>query len=251
MAVKVPPLAVVGFLASMAALAIWLIVSERRFRAARVERFTRDAVQRGWRFSTSYTRGERERIDRWEGVGLSGGWTAESIEIRLRHSRDPRVLRWWNAAPGAPAPSGPVLALLDTAGEAMPDVSKMEGRLAEFAQAAAGKLFARAFERHFGAALPLDGRELHRVDDIGAVADGFVVFSDQPAEVARRLTAALFASSRQVCEIGAWAEIGVKRPWVAVCGDRIAVAGVSERQAEIAQVAALVDAGSSLARVRG
>ncbi len=248
---KVPVPVMIGGFAVAVALVIWLIVAERRFRAARLERFTRDAVQRGWRFSTSYTRGERERIDRWEGVGLSGGWTAEAVEIRRRHSRDPRVLRWWNAAPGAPAPSGPVVVLLDTDGEAMPDASKIEGRLAEFAQATVRRLFAKAFERHFGSALFLEGRELQRVDGLGPLTDGFVVLSDQPAEAARRLTPAFCASIRQVCEVAAWADRGVKRPWVGLCGDRIAIAGVAQRSPEIPQVVAVVDAGSALARARG
>jgi hypothetical protein len=245
---KVPAQVMVGVLALVLALVVWLMVSERRFRAARLERFTRDAVQRGWRFSTNYTRGERQRIDRWEGVGLAGGWTAEAVEIRLRHNRDPRILRWWNAAPGAPAPAGPLVVLLDTDGERMPDVSKIEGRLAAFAQTAARKLFATAFERHFGGALSLDGRHLERVDGLGSLTDGFVVLSDHSAEAARRLTPALLAAITQACESPAWADIGVKRPWVALCGDRIALAGVAQRPADTAHVVAVVDAGSALAR---
>ncbi len=248
---KLPASVVLGILAAILALFVWLTVSERRFRAARLARFTRDAVQRGWRFETSYTRGERQRIHRWEGIGLSGAWTAEAVEIRLRHSRDPRVLRWWNAAAGAPAPSGPVVVLLDTDGAAMPDVSTIEGPLAAFAQATARTLLARAFERHFGGALPLGGRELQRVDGLGPLTDGFVVLSDQPAEGARRLTPALCASIRQACELAAWGEIGAKRPWVALCGDRIAIAGVAQRPADIAHVVAVGDAGSTLVRARG
>jgi hypothetical protein len=246
----VPVLAVLGAVAVVGALIAGLLLFEHKRLAARYADVTRDAVQRGWRFSTSYVRGERGRIDRWEGVGLSGGWTAESIAWHRRRDRDPRVLRWWNAAPGAPAPSGPIVVLLDTDGAAMPDVSTIQGRLGEFAQAAARTLFTRAFERHFGSALSLDGRELQRVEGLDTIADGFVVLSDRPIEAAPRLTPALFAAIRQACDVRAWTDVGVKRPWVGLCGDRIVLSGAAQRPPEIAQIVAVVEAGSALARGR-
>jgi hypothetical protein len=49
----------------------------------------------------------------------------------------------------------------------------------------------------------------------------------------------------------ALADIGVKRPWIGLRGDRIAVACVPDRPADVAHVAALVEAGSALASARG
>ena len=41
----------------------------------------------------------------------------------------------------------------------------------------------------------------------------------------------------------AWADIGVKRPWIGLCGDRIVIACAPSGQADVAHVAALVEAG--------
>jgi hypothetical protein len=134
------------------------------------------------------------------------------------------------------------MVLLDTDVETVPDVSAIEGRLAQFA---ARRRFARAFRRHVGGALALGGRRLQRVDDVGTASDRFVVFSDQPAEASRRLTPERLAAIRQVWS--AWADIGVTQPWIGLCGDRIVIAGIAGRPTGIAQVAALVEAGAALA----
>lgn len=220
------------------------LTRERRRRDDRRDTFTDDATQHGWRFATTYSGRNYYRADRWDGP--SGAWTAESVGPATPYSWDPRILRWWNAGRGAPAPVGPIVLLLDGDGKALPDVSRVEGRLARFA---ARRRFARAFKRRFGAALLLEGRDLPRVDGLDPLTGGFVVFSDQPAEAAKRLTPELLAAIRQIWS--AWADIGVEAPSVALSGDRIAIACVQQRPAEIAHVAVLVEAGFALAQARG
>jgi hypothetical protein len=232
-----------GFAAVFLAL-FWLMMQEVRHRVAdHLDRFADDALQRGWRFSTTYTARGYYRTDWWESP--SGAWTAESLGPAGPRSWDPRMVRWWNAGRDAAAPSRPLLVLLDADGDVLADLATREGHLARFA---ARRRFARAFARRFGEVLRLDGRTLQRVDGLGPRADGFVVLSDQPAEAARRLTPALLATIRQVwC---AWADIGVERVWLGLCGDRIAIACVAARPAGVVQVAALVEAGTALAGAR-
>ena len=68
------------------------------------------------------------------GMTPRGAWTVESVGPVVPYSWDPGGSGGgWNAGRGAPAPSGPVVALFDTGGKAMPDVSKIEGGLARFA----------------------------------------------------------------------------------------------------------------------
>jgi hypothetical protein len=231
-----------GLLAAGLSLLVWR--EQFRSRADHLDQFTDDALQRGWRFTTTYPRRGRHRNDRWDGP--SGAWAAESVGPAVPYSWDPRILRWWNAGLGAPAPSGPVVVLLDANEKAQPDVSTIEGRLVRFA---ARRRFARAFKRRFGEALSLHRRHLQRVDVVDSHSDRFVVFSDQPTEAGQHLTPALLASIRQVWS--AWADIGVKGPCVALSGDRIAIACVPDRPADTAHVAALVEAGSALAATRG
>jgi hypothetical protein len=223
-----------------------LLVFREHFRlhADHLDRFTDDALLRDWRFTTSAWGRGYHRLDRWESP--SGGWTAESVGPVAPYSWDPRILRWWNAARGAPGVSGPVVVLLDAGVKVVPDLAAIEGRLARFA---ARRRVARAFKKHFGEALPLGRRDLHRVDVSGSPADRFVAFSDQPSEAAQRLTPALLASIRQVWS--AWADIGVTQPWVGLCGDRVAIACVQQRPADATHVAALVEIGSTLAAARG
>jgi len=242
--VKLSEWLLVGYVSAFLTMLFVGLARQRRIREDRLDTFTDASVQRGWRFGTTHSGRGYHRDDLWDDP--SGAWTVESVGPVVPYSWDPRILRWWNAGRGAAAPSGPVVALFDTGGKTMPDVSKIEGGLARFA---ARRRFARAFKRHFGEALSLDGRDLQRVDGLGPLTDGFDVLSDQPAEAARRLTPALLASIRQVWS--AWADIGVKRPGVALCGDRIAIACVTQQQADIAHVAVLVEAGAALTQGRG
>jgi hypothetical protein len=232
-----------GLLGAGLAMLVWR--EQFRAHADRRDQFTDDALQRDWRFTTTHTGRGYYRIDRWESP--SGRWTAESDGQAVRYSwSPPRVLRWWNGAHGAPGPSGPVVVLLDAGVTILSDLAAIEGRLARFA---ARVRVARAFKKHFGQALPLGGRDMRRVDVDGAPSDRFVVFSDHPDEAARRLTPALLASMRQVWSV--WADIGVTQPWVGLCGDRIAIACVQQRPADVTLVAALVEIGSTFAAARG
>ena len=232
-----------GLLGAGLSMLVWR--EQFRVHADRREQFTDDALQRDWRFTTVHLGRGYYRRDRWEGP--LGRWTAESNGHAVLYSwSPPRILRWWNGAHGAPRPSGPVVVLLDANVKIVPDLAATGRRLATFA---ARLRVARAFKQHFGAALPLGRRDLHRVDVVGTPADPFVVFSDQPDEAARRLTPSLLSSMRQVWSV--WADVGVTQPWIGLCGDRIAIACVEQRPADVTHVAALVEIGSTLAAARG
>ena len=208
------------------------------------DRSTDDALQRDWRFTITYAGRGHRRIDRWESP--LGRWTAESDGPAATYSwSPPRILRWWNGARGAPGPSAPVVVLLDADVKVLSDLAA-EGPLARFA---ARQRIARAFKKHFGEALPLGGRTLQRVDVAGAPFDRIVVISDQAEEAARRLTPPLVAAIRQVWSV--WADIGVTKPWIGLCGDRVVIACAQQRPADAIQVAALVEIGSALAAARG
>lgn len=231
-----------GLLGAAFSMLVWR--EESRLRADRLEQFTDEAFQRRWRFETSSHGRGYYRTDRWESP--SEGWTAESVGPTVQYSWNMRILRWWNARRGAPPPTGPVVLLLVPDPKVLPDLSAVEGRLARIA---APRRIAKAVHKHFGEALPVTGRELQRVEGLGPTADGVVVLSDQPAEAARTLTPARLAAIRQVWS--AWADFGVKRPWVGLCGDRVAIACVADRPADATHVAGLVEAGSALASARG
>jgi hypothetical protein len=239
---KVLVLVVIGLLVAGTQLLFWR--EHFRARADHLDQSTDDALQRGWRFTITYSGRGHHRLDRWDSP--SGGWTAESDGPAVPYSWSPRILRWWNAAPDAPAPSGSVLVLLDAEATVLSDVSPIEGRLTRFA---ARRRVAKAFRSHFGKALSLGGRDLQRVGVAGSLSDGFVVLSDQPGEAARRLTPVLLASIRQVWSV--WSDIGVKDPWIGLCCERVAIACVQDRPVDGAHVAALGEVGFALASARG
>jgi hypothetical protein len=234
----------VGYVSTLLTMLIVGLARQRRSREDRLDTFTADAAERDWRFTTNDSGRGHRRLDRWE--SSSGGWTAESDGPVAPTSWNPRVLRWCNGARDAPGPSGPVVVLLDADVKVLADLAATEGRLATFA---ARRRVARAFKKHFGEALPLGGRNLQQVEVAGAPFDRIVVISDQADEAARRLTPVLVAAIRQVWSV--WADLGVSQPWVGLCGDRIVIACVQQRPADVTQVAALVEIGSALAAARG
>ena len=247
----VPVLPVVGAIAAIVLFVVLLLVLEHRRRAARREAFARDASHRGWRHTVADARGTR--IDRFQGTSLAGSWTADVVERPGRKRPGVRVLRWWNGAADGPPPAGPVMLLLPMGGEGgvpldrVADAARGTGTFARLAQRAVLAALAFGIDHHFGALVDVRGRELHRLDAEAPMVEGFAVLADQPDDARRRLTPGLLGVLRRAFRPAAWAGRAIERPWVTLTGDRIAIACVSQRQPDAADVAALADAGSMVA----
>jgi hypothetical protein len=95
------------------------------------------------------------------------------------------------------------------------------------------------------------GRLIERIDDASRpMVAGFAVFSDQREATLERLTPGLVATIQQAFAPGQWAGDRGRDPWIALVGDRVAVACVAPLAPQAADIAALVDAGSAVARRR-
>ena len=129
---KLPDLVLAGYALTFVTLFFGLAERERRLRAARLDTFTWDAVQRGWRFNSSYARGTcSASIGGMASTCPAHGPLRSSSPVAI--SPPPPILRWWNAAPGAPR------AIRSSGGAARYDgrpcltCRQIEGRLARFA----------------------------------------------------------------------------------------------------------------------
>jgi hypothetical protein len=250
-AMPVEALAVAGAVAAIVAVVVLLQVLDHRRLAARRDEFVRESSQRGWRHSVADVPGTR--VDRFQGTSLSGSWTAEVVERRGRKRPGVRLLRWWNGAADTSAPAGPVVLLLPLSGKTGLPLDKDTlgtGVFARMAHRAVQAALAFGMSHHFGALADVRGRELHRLDAEAPLVDGFAVLADQPDDARRRLTPGLLGVLRQAFRPDAWAGRSIDQPWVTLTGDRIAVACVSQKRPYAADVAALVEAGSSVARWR-
>jgi hypothetical protein len=247
-AMPLPVLPVVGAIAAIVAVIVLLLVLERRRLASRREAFAREAAQRGWRHTVADARGTR--VDRFQGTSLAGSWTADVVERRGRKRPGVRLLRWWNgAAEVSPSPS-PVVLLLPmsgTTGLPLDPGTIGTGVFASLAQRAVQAALAFGMSHHFGALADVRGRELHRLDTEAPMVEGFAVLADQPDDARRRLTPGLLGVLRQTFRPGVWAGRAIDQPWITVAGDRIAIACVSHRLPQAADVAALAEAGSTVA----
>jgi hypothetical protein len=247
----VPVLPVVGAIAAIVAIVVLLQMLEHRRLAVRRDEFAREASQRGWRHTVADVPGTR--IDRFQGTSLSGGWTAEVVERRGRKRPGIRLLRWWNGAAETPAPPGPVVLLLPMSGKTGLPLDKDTigtGVFARMAHRAVQAALAFGMSHHFGALSDVRGRELQRLDAEAPLIEGFAVLADQPDEARRRLTPGLLGVLRQAFRPDGWKGRSIDQPWVTLAGDRIAIACVSQRLPHAADVAALVEAGSAVARWR-
>jgi hypothetical protein len=249
---------VAGVLIAVAFVAVFAsaFILERRRRAARDAALARDAVQRGWRYSTSA--GGRGRTQQWTGIGPGGVFTAEASHRSRRRRSDLHVVRWWNGAPDQAPPAAALTLLIQVGDEVPPTVLAGDGVLASLAQSAFRMGLGLAFATHFRTALSIEGRDLQRVEPERSVVPGFAVLSDQPLEAARRLTPAFVAAvvrafppeSRDDGPAGPF-QGDRARAWIGLCGDRIAVASRTRKAADLADIVALVAAGAAIAAARG
>ena len=254
----VPALVVLGAIGLVAVLVAALLRMERRRQAARDADLAGDAARRGWRYEAWRVRGKR--TERWQGIAASGPWTADVVEQRRRQQKGPtlRYCRWWNGPPDAPPPAaGPVILLLGLGDEAAapftvsPGGGAIAGALAGAADGALRIALAMALDFRFGPSASLSAFPLRRVDPDRPIVDGYAVLADDPAAAAARLTPGFVAVVRQALPPDTWHDGPIRRPWVALAGDRVAVAGVARREPRAADVAALVQAGGLIAQHRG
>jgi len=244
------PLVVVAFVGIF----VGAFLIARRRRAAQDAAHARDAVQRGWRYSATSS-SLHGRTRQWTGSGSAGVFTAEALHRPRRRQSDLHVVRWWNAAPDQPQPAGPMMLLIQVGDEVPPAVLSGDGVLAGLAQTVLRMGLGFAFDTHFRGALSIEGRNLQPVEPHRPPVPGFAVLSDQPLDAVRRLTPAFVAAvtrafppaSRDDAPAGLWKE-DQERAWIGLCGDRIAVASRKRKAAEIADIVALADAGTALAR---
>lgn len=243
----VPVLPVGGAVAAIIAIVVALRVVERRRNAARDAALAADAFRRGWRYSST-TSGFR-RIERWQGSGPSGRWTAEVEQGPGRKPPGVRLFRWWNADPDAGQPiAGPTILLVPLADRsALPAPRLDAGTFAQLAARAARMGIAFRRDHRTGGPANGRGRLIQRIDAERPLVAGFAVFSDQRDETIGRLPPALISTLEQRFAPTAWDSDRARHPWIALVGDRVAIACTAARAPAPADVAALVDAGAAVA----
>lgn len=257
----VPALVVLGAIGLVAVLVAVLLRMERRRLAARDVDLARDAAQRGWRYESTRIRGKLTA--RWQGPGFTasgpgGSWTAEVNEQRRRKGATLHYCRWWNGpADAQPPAAGPVILLMALGDElaapftVAPGGGALASTLAGVGGGALRIALAMALDFRFGPSASLSAFPLQRVDPDRPIIDGYAVLSDDPAAAAARLTPGFVAAVGQALPAALWDDGPIRRPWVSLAGDRVAVAGVSRLEPRAIDVAALVQAGGLLAQHRG
>jgi hypothetical protein len=246
----VPVLPVVGAVAAMVAIVAMLRLLERRRRQARDIALAADASRRGWTYTS--TNIPRRRIERWQGSGLSGAWTAEIEQGPGRKPPGVRLFRWWNAAPDAGQPiTGPTILLVPLADRsALPPARLGGGTFEQFAERAAQRGIAYTMDHRTGGTANWRGRLIQMIDGERRIVAGFAVLSDQRDETLARLSAGLVSTLQQRFAPMAWDGERARHPWIALVGDRVAIACTARLAPQLADVLALVDAGSAVARWR-